>query len=228
MNAAELTSYVSLAEEIIDKWSKSNPEYLARLLLPICGELTSARFNDDRQYELSRKYALIALENADQIPLNLEFELSGHVGNRRPIQDQNIFVERRKKNVSAWLHAWGRVENAIDPNWDPDEEIVVVMPTPGPEGFVGGDPKSIKDPKLRAQYERARLEKQKNIKHKTNQFRLRRWGQVILTHWEPNIVRAYSQPPYNMGELKQLLTEYQIGDEASNRIINAVKEQSQN
>jgi len=75
----DLEEYEKFADEIQIKWSRRNKGYYARLMLEICGPLSSGTFEDDRRYDLARKYALSVLADANDIPLTTELELTGHV-----------------------------------------------------------------------------------------------------------------------------------------------------
>jgi len=155
----DLKEYEKLSDEIQTKWKRQNREYYARLILEVCGPLSSGRFNEERQYDVARKYALLALAEPNQIPLEIELELTGHVMTdmvtpRSPKGQE--WAQRRKKDVEIRLHAWKRLIDAIDPNWDPNEELWSPNAVGADMGLPSGiAPESVKDPKLRAEYEAA-------------------------------------------------------------------------
>ena len=77
--ADDLARYDKFADEIQRTWSRRNKEYYARLMLRICAPLTSGWFRGEEPYGLARRYALSALNCADEIPVSLELDLTGNV-----------------------------------------------------------------------------------------------------------------------------------------------------
>ena len=220
-----LEEYVKFANEIQEKWKDKDKESYARLMLEVCKPLSSGNFADYRRHNFARDYALSALEKPDEIPLELELELIGHVMTNvlpnRPTDKE--LVKRRKEDTEIRLHAWRRLLNAIDPNWDPNEEIG----SPNTVGILfglpsGASPEGVKDPKLRAEYEAALQENQEKIQRHSEQRRLRRWLGRYPINEERYIIYLYSEKPYNLEELKGLLNKYKIDKETQKRITEAV------
>lgn len=221
-----LKEYENFADEIQNKWNKKNKEHYARLMLKVCGPLSSGRFNDERQYALARKYALLALAEPNEVSLVTELELTGHVMTdmvtpRAPKGQQ--WAQLRKKDVQIRLHAWKRLTDAIDPNWDPNEELRspnAVATAMGLPGTVA--PEAIKDPTLRAEYELAIERNRRKIERYTEQYRLHDWLKRYPKRAERYIIQAYSRPSYNLEELEQFLDTYIADAKTRSRIINAV------
>ena len=120
----DLQSYKEFADVILKKWRQKNKEHYARLILEACKPLSSGQFNDNRQHDVARRYALSALDKPEEISIEMELELTGHVvtlmytPNSPKSED---FAQRRKKDVEIRLHSWKRLIDAIDPNWDPND-----------------------------------------------------------------------------------------------------------
>ena len=209
------------------KWAKRNKEYNARVILEICGPLSSGTFPGDRRYDVARRYALSVLADANDIPLKTELELTGHVMTSKYTRNApkgEDFAQRRKKDVEIRLHAWKRLLGAIDPNWDPNE----VVGSPNSVGALMGlpsgiSPESIKDPKLRAEYEAALQKNREQIERRVKQYRLHDWLKHYPKRAEGYIVQMYSQPPFNLEELKQYLEKYVVDKKTRARILDAVK-----
>jgi hypothetical protein len=134
-------------------------------------------------------------------------------------------AQRRKKDVEIRLHAWKRLIDAIDPNWDDPNEVrlspnavAVAMGFPGTVA-----PESIKDPKLRAEYEAAIQRNRQEIERHTKQYRLHDRLKSYPKRAERYIVKAYSKPPFNLEELKQYLGKYAVDEKTRARILDAVK-----
>ena len=221
-----IKEYEKFADEIQSKWSRRNKEHKARLMLEVCKPLSSGYFKDDRRYDLARKYALSALETPDEIPLTLELELIGHtitlmIGPKVP--KGRMWEQLRRKDVQIRLHAWKRLIDAIDPNWDPNEILLSPNIVGAAMGLPSGvAPEGVKDPKLRAEYEAALERNQQKIKRYSEQNRLHKWLKRLPRHAEPYIIRAYSKPPFNNEELKRYLDKYIADKETRDRILAAV------
>lgn len=224
----DLNAYEEFADRMEQKWRGRNRELYARLMLEICRPLTSGFFKENRQYELARKFALSALEAPDSIPLILELELVGRVGT--PVfgpgaASGDDLIEKRRANAAVRLHAWRRLLEAIDPNWDPNSETlsINVPPPPGASIPAGADPAAIQDSALRAEYEEAiRINSQK-IAEYTKQFKYRQHLEWFQNSAEENIIREYSYPPYAIDELREMLNDGLPDQEAKARILEAVE-----
>jgi hypothetical protein len=222
----DLAQYERNANVIQQHWSQQNKQCYARLMLAICSPLSSGRFKSGRQYELARKYALSALENPDAIPLDLELELTGHVMTPTlgpGVPKEKDFMERRRKDVEIHLHAWKRLANAVDVNWNSNEIPQSPNAVAADMGFPGTIvPEGIKDASLRAKYEAAIEKNRQKIDRYTEQYKLRLVLKTFPMGAESYIIQAYSHPPYNIEELKKSLNEYKVDENTKARILGAV------
>lgn len=224
---SDLEEYEKFADEIQNKWRDRNKEYNACLILEICSPLSSGRFDDRRQYRLARKYALSVLEKSEEISIETELELTGHVMTSMYTPSApkgEEFAQRRKKDVEIRFHAWKRLLGAIDPNWDPNERLLSPNAVGAAMGLPAGGmaPEGIKDPKLRAEYEAAIERNRQEIERHTKQYRLHDWLKRFPKRAENYIIRAYSKPPFNLEELKQYLEKYIADDKTRARILDSV------
>ncbi|MCH8120532.1 MAG: hypothetical protein IIC00_12480 [Planctomycetes bacterium] len=222
-----LKSYENFADEIQSKWSRRNKEHYARLMLEICGPLSSGDFKGNRPYTLARKYALSVLERPDAVPLTLELELTGHVMTLMctPYAPEGAdFAQRRKKDVQIRFHAWKRLIDAIDPKWNPNDKPFRNVAPPTETGLPPGiSPEVIKNQELRAIYEKAiERNRLKSVRY-LEQSRLRDWLKRFPKRAEAYIIQAYSKPPFNLQELKQYLDKYIANKKTKDKILDAVK-----
>lgn len=222
----DIKTFEKFADEIQSKWEAKDPEHYAKLMLEICGPITSGRFNTDDRFSIARKYALLALSDPNKITLETELKLVGHVktpmfGPHAP-KDLEL-ADQRKKDVEVRLHAWKRLIDATDPTWDPNDLPLLNVPLPsGAEGMTGMSPKDINDPALRAKYE-ADIEKNKQKAEKYGeQYRLRSWLKRFPKRAEEYIIQAYSKPPFDVEELKQYLDKYILDTKTKARILDTV------
>lgn len=230
-----------LAGEFEKKWFTKNKEKYAHMMLNICRTFGSWDLKNDRQYDLERKYAVLVLEKSanleemNQIPIELEFRLFGHV--------QNLFKFKKAAQTKDWpnkrtaiarlyFHAWHRLEKAIDKNWDPNDlSLVFPRPPAGVErGALGMSPEAIKDPKLRAEYEAALEEYQRKSKRYSEQQHLRHLKKWDLPFFlQGNLLLLYSGPLFDSTKLEivalQEDLEKHIGDkEVRATILNGVQD----
>ena len=218
--------YEKFAVTMQEKWKTKNPEEYAKIMIQICGTLNSGAFRGNRGYDAARKYALAVLTQPDRITLDTELELIGYIMTNTGLPKSpkgEELAQRRRKDVEIRLHAWKRLNNSIDPKWDPNEVIWSPNAVGADMGLPSGiSPEGVGDPNLRAKYEAALKENQEKIERYTNQNRLHKWLKRYLPQAEKYIVQLYSAPPYNNEELKQLLEKYKIDRKTQTRIINAV------
>lgn len=223
----DLKEYEKLADEIQGKWVGKNKEYYVSLMLEICKPLSSGRFDEDRQFILARKYALLALSEPNQITIDMELELIEHVmtdmATPRAPKDQE-WAQQRRKDVEIRLHAWKRLIDAIDTIWDPNDLPVSNVVPPLSTGLPSGvAPEAIKDPKLRAKYEAAIEENRQKAERYGEQYKLRKWLKRFPQGAERYIIQAYSKPQFNLEELKQYLKMYAIDEKTQARILDDIK-----
>jgi hypothetical protein len=223
----DIDAYEEFADRIDQKWRGRNKELYGRLMLKICRPLTSGFFKDVRQYELARRYALSALEDQDSIPLILELELTARVTTfiiGPGAASGKDLVDRRAKDTAVRLHAWRRLLDAIDPDWDPNDETLYINVAPPPATGLspGVDPAAIRDSALRAEYEEAiRINSQK-IEEDTKQYKYRQYLGWFQPSVENYIMRTYSHPPFAIEELREMLNDGLPDQEAKTRILEAV------
>jgi hypothetical protein len=226
-----LEEYEKFANEIQSKWKQKNKEHSARLMLEICGPLSSGWFKDDRRYGLAKKYALSVLDKPEEISVESELELTGHVVTLMYIPSApkgEDFAQRRRKDVEVRLHARKRLIDSIDPKWDPNEELLSPNAVGAFMGLPSGiAPESVGDPRLRAEYEEALQKNSEIIQRHSQQRRLHRWLKWYPKMIEEDIILLYSEPPFNLEELRQYLGKYAVDEKTRARILDAVTKNMQ-
>ena len=223
----DLKAYENFADTINKKWCQKNRADYARLMSAICRPLSSGIFKERRQHDLARKYALSILEKPDDISIYTELELIGcgmmtnTIGPDIPQGEE--FAKRRKEDVAIRLHAWTRLINAIDPNWNSNDRLFLSITPPESTGFPSGvAPEAIKDAKLRKEYEAAIQSNNQKLEKHAEQHKLHMWLEIFPKGAEKYIVGLYSHPPFDTGELKKMLDNFP-DKEAKARIIEAVE-----
>lgn len=227
--AKNFAAMEALAQEIEQRWRSSDPEMYARCTSRLAGRLTTQVFDETKKnLGFAQHLAMRALEVADQIPLDVAYELLGPVqqrldaaGNRL---DDQAWAELRKKQAKLWLHAWQRVARTIDPHWDPDDlPQMNVMPPSGTWILAGVAPDAIEDPELRAQHEAAiALNERKAARHR-EQYRARQLRERWLNTGERFLIHAYMIAPDASSELEALLMQHVTDAGFRDEILNAVR-----
>lgn len=192
--------FEKMADTIQRKWRQKNKERHTQLMLEVCRQISSGRFGDSREHGLARKYALVMLKKPDGLPIETEVRLLGHVVTDTILpsapQGQE-WSQQRREDVRARLHAWKRLNDSIDPTWDPKD-----MPT--------------------ISSWRASEAMREKMKRYTQQLDARRLMEWFTAEAEKYIIRAYSKPPYDMNELREFLRNYVADNAAQTRILDAV------
>lgn len=215
-----------MAATIRDKWATRNREAYVQLVLELCGLISSGQFGETRRHGLNRKYALALLQNPDAVPVETEIRLTGHVGSDTTLpsgpQGQD-WIERRRVDVKAHLHAWKRLNDGIDPNWDPKDRPMFHPPLPkGVNGPSGVAPEAIKDPTLRAEYERAIALNSAKAKRFNEQYSRRNLRKSYTRQIERLITNSYSKPPLDENEMEEFLKTFVSDPAFANQLRTAV------
>jgi hypothetical protein len=222
----DIKSFEKFADEIQRKWKAKDPEHYAKLMLEICGPISSGRFNTDNRANIAKKYALSALTDPNKITLETEIELIGHVMTpmiTRFVPTGQEWTQQRREDIQVRLYDWKRLTDAIDPTWDPNNLPLLNVPLPsGVEGMTGMSPKDINDPALRAKYEADIERNRQKAERYGEQYRLRNWLKRFPPRAEEYIIQAYSKPPFDVEELKQYLDKYVSDTKTKVRILEAV------
>jgi hypothetical protein len=117
---------------------------------------------------------------------------------------------------------------SIDPKFDFNDAGFMNVPTPAGSGMPAGiSPESIKDPTLRAEYERAIAQNSAKRKRFNEQYWLKQNAVDFYKNVERYLVNAYSRPPADSAQLERLLSQYVDDNRVRARILEAVCKGSQ-
>jgi hypothetical protein len=157
--------------------------------------------------ERIRQYALDALSTYDpnktgNVSIETEFGLVGilheeYSYSKGKFSDEE-WATTRRRGTERWLHAWHRLDNAIDPTWDPNDlPMLNVAPPEGVSGFAGMPPELIKDADLRAKYEEAIERNKEKIRMRNEQLKLRSIKRQYFQIVKKYLTETYSIPPHD-------------------------------
>ncbi|GMU22059.1 MAG: hypothetical protein AMXMBFR13_21470 [Phycisphaerae bacterium] len=177
---------------------------------------------------LAIRFAQRALEKADEFSLDLHCSFLGYLS--APLDEEGnrlsgkAWARQRKEYALLWLRAYQRIEQTIDPAWDPDDVVPAKVMPPG-SGAPDADPRAISDPVLRARYEAAIEANREQKRRYLEQYRARWLQEKWLPKAEFRLINLYSSPPERRAELRQLLEEYVSDPERRREIMGAVEKE---
>jgi len=227
---ADVDRVLAFAAEIEETWPARSMEHYGKLIEYVCGFLRSEFPYEQIPFgEISalagRAIATYDPARADNITFQSHYMLlmalqsEAHYS-RGELSDTEWLAERRTK-AERWLVLLWRIEQAIDPDWDPDTPrgIHPGNPNGGPFGIA---PETIQDPKARAEYEAVVADHRRRIAAHGAQQKLRDVKHEILPHVLDYLCAAYALPPDADAELQALLEEYIDDPELRAQILDAV------
>lgn len=225
--AKDIEGLRQLADEVESKSATFSGAAYGDMMLNICAAFNSYDFNDDRQHGLARKYAKLALERADQFPVQTEVELVLHLQGRAEYLTGQAKAEDwpqdRSERMKYWFHAWQRLAKEIDRDVDFSKRPSQNVPPPPGTGLpTGVSPTSIADLKLRADYEAAIEANRQKIAAFNKQWILHNLEKDFSKYAESFVIEAYSTAPFAWAELKQYADAYISDRDVSNRILTGV------
>ncbi len=222
--------FEKFADEIESKWSKKNKNYYGYSMIEVC-RLFQYNLYDATWKMLCRKYALIALNHRDALPVERAFTLTDLVA----IPTRGLgavkgkdYAKCRRENTEVELHMWKRLIDAIAPSWDRDEIFTSHPPCPTGETYnglitPGMSPENYVDPEIRAKYAETLEQYKKRRKWHSEQRKLRDMLKKRSGRAPEYISKLYSLPPFDMEELQDLLDKYIENESTRLKIIETVR-----
>ncbi len=219
-------------EAVAEQWlplSAGAPEDRARVLWQAGSALVSQAPPDCKVLGVADRYIEGALADSDKLPVPLEMEIANWLQTypRCPLLSD---AAARRKKARLLAQAWRRFESSIDRNFDfqANRAYENVPPPPGirEPAFSGMDPKRIKDPRVRAEYEAAIAANRAKAERSLLQHQLRREEPRFLQTVKRFFVEAYTTKPYDNDELSRILGEVP-DNSVRQEIISAVSRQTE-
>jgi hypothetical protein len=181
-------------------------------LIEIADVLSSGDLgNFDRQTVLLYCAADLAL-TSPQLAVEDELHLLEHLETEFVARGSHAFTawqEKSRDRARRWLNALHRLDEAIGPDFDPDD--VPVLGVAPPRGLPSGvAPDGIDDPIVRRRYEAELEENQQKARRFAQRYRARQ----LRDEYEPRAVRylanVFGASGADRAELTQLLDEYEV------------------
>jgi hypothetical protein len=229
--ARDFVSLLDLSSRLKEKWANDLKRY-SYLQAEISKAFASYDFEDKRQYIYSVELAKDVLKNADDIPIDLEYEMIAKLQSDSAylfkIAPEEKWEQDRQDRVNLMLHFWNRFQNRIDRNFDFKDlknRPLGNAPVPAANYPPGIRPEDIKEPDIRAQYEQAIKANQQKATKYNEQIVLHRIDKHVDDFTEKFLINLFSRPPFDPQQIDEILTTLKIDDaERKKKILNAVEE----
>jgi len=136
--------------------------------------------------------------------------------------DDSLWREQRLDVASRTVGTLERIEKVMDPNWKKD--VALRLQAEPPKGMSSGiGPEAVKDPNVRAEYEKRIEENTRKNEWWKVQRDLRDLQGRLLKKVRSAIPAMYSRPPYDDEQLAQLLTEHMKDAAIRNEMLAAIQ-----
>jgi len=187
--------FVNDARATLKQWESKPDEMYGRLAETICDLLNSAPYSGDKAAKAATWQISEQTIRGKALTIPTLIRLLYHLASE-PVSDRNDWPAVRSERASWWLETWNRLDQAMDPNFDPDD-----LPD------LSSHPKAVaKNDYYKQQFELRKVEP--HFKQTASSF---------LAH-------LYSLPPERSEELNVLLTKY-LSDATRNQYFPTPNEQ---
>ena len=221
----ELDSYLSYRdldtlESVVNRkateWQEKDRNSFIAYMSKACSLLSSYDVGDiSKRASLLSKYAIRVLKSGD-LPMRDQVQFVEFLMFDPPTLDETSWRSLREQKAELWLAARRRVAKSLNPTFDFEDRPFLNVPTPAGSGArAGSSPESIKDPKLRAEYQIAVAQNSAKAQRYNDQYWLKRNAPHFYEETERYLVNAYSRAPADLAQVERLLSQY--GDDSALR-----------
>lgn len=210
------------------KWKLKDRQYFQYYfqyyMYAACGVLSSYTVGDPtRQALLLNTLAMSELRSGD-LSLADQARFVEFLSMDPPDITQEAWKRLRAEKAALWLATWQRIVASVVPGFDFADLPMVNVAPPDAAGLRAGiSPDDVKDPRLRAEYEKAIAANSAKTIRFSEQYWLQQNAPPFRASAERYLVRAYSRPPNDLAELERLLVKHVNDAAVRKRILDAVK-----
>jgi len=210
------------------KWRERDRPSFIIYMTKACSLLSSYDIGDlSKRASLLSRYAISVLTSGN-LPLEDHVQFVSFLMFDPLVMDEAAWKTLRQQKAELWLAARRRVQTSVDPAFDFNEPFFLNVAPPAGSGLPAGiAPESVRDPKLRAEYERAIAENSAKTRRFNDQYWLKKNAPDFYQNVERYLVNAYSRPPADSNELERLLARYVDDNGVRARILEQVRNGSQ-
>lgn len=224
----DLTALDNFANDGVQKWQARDAVLYFDFLAKVTNAFTSHEFVKPGRYEFARKYAKLAFDVGDDVPLESEARIamslvsSGpRLGSQATAEQLSTWRKFRSELVTELLHVQGRIDKNLDPRYPMDSKLPLLnVPTVvGDSTMVLGIPEDAKnDPESKARYEqyiaamnakakdyeRRVRENNELIKQSKEQTQLAYVDRFFSSFSDSTIIDLYTRKPYDTADFVKL------------------------
>ncbi len=194
------------------KWRKREQKQFVKYMFQVCSLLSSYDVGDTSKRALLLSQYATSLLRSGKLTTEENIQFVEFLTLDPPVMDERAWAILRERKARLWLAAWRRVAGSINPTFNFDDRPLLNVLPPLATGLPAGvSPESIKDPKLRAEYEAAIADNSAKAQRYSDQQYLKQNAARFFAEAERYLVSAYSRSPLDLPELNGLLTAY-VGD----------------
>lgn len=215
-------------KKIDTEWRSTDIEMYGRLMLAFCRELAAADTGTGPLAKLCQNFAMEALRSANRLPIKSECMLLEYVrldacATHPPVKGE-AWEKLRNQQVRLWLHAYRRIEESLDKDWDPKNAPSAKLGPMVAAPQSGGGPSAGPGPEALEEY-RVKSESLERAKEKYfQQYEAHELKDSFCPRAETLLVHVYSLPPPSIAELEELLNEYISEVDTRKKILTALQE----
>ena len=222
-------------DELEKKWFPENKQYYRLVIFNIAQIL-----NNNKNYDLADRYTKLALDKLYALPDNEkvsvenEFYLTEQINQNivSRLKKEKEWPEKRRETAKYYFRVLERLEKSIDSEEEIKEKTSNATYPDLTKYHIGGargmSPNSIKDPEIRARYEKELTEYWEAAGYMAEQRNLRMIKETDLPYLQRSIIHLYSGPEFVSKELetdalKQDIEKYVKDEKIVSTIIEELK-----
>ncbi len=140
-------------------------------------------------------------------------------------------AQLRHRTVKLWLGILAAIDRSLDPKFDPNdlpEESITPPPSGAIEYPSAIDPSAIRDPVVRAQYEKALKENSQKAEHYRLQTKLRRLNPHATVDVDRFLTNYYTDSAADHADLESLLGELKLSSWRRQHLRSLVRKRAKN
>ncbi|MGZ4976107.1 MAG: hypothetical protein ACXV8O_03045 [Methylobacter sp.] len=218
-----LNGLIRIAEHEIGCWQRQE-SLDSTVLEAVCSVLASVDLgNWDKQEALIQRCALAALSHRERLSVLEEVSFTLRLTEPAPSSDMSAQLTLSER-TGYWLRAYTRLQDAIDPTFDPNDHPLLNVTPPVATGLSHGVAlEEIEDLQHRAEYEKAIDENQRKAANYCEQHRLRQAEARLHGKLQRYLLTAYTRPRFYVEELENLLLTHESNSSRRAELLEPVK-----
>lgn len=219
----DLKELMRIAEDEIGCWQRkeaSDPGVLEA----ISSVLASVDLGDwDKQEALVQRCALAALSHRERLSVLEEVSFALRLTEPAPSNDMSAQLTLAQR-TGHWLRTYARLQDAIDPIFDPSDRPLLNVAPPVETGLSHGVAlEAVDDLQHWATYKKAIDENQRKAANYHEQYRLRQAEARFHIGLQRYLLTAYARPRFYVTELENLLLTYELDVMRRAELLEPVK-----